>query len=128
MSNSFGTSSSRFRQIENIPRKGTFECLELPGGKNPLLGVIPLEALGTSALDTESEVAVQSAIDKLVENKTVVVIAHRLSTVIGADRILVLEKGQVVESGTHEQLLAKNGRYAELWSAQQQSRRWKIAV
>jgi ABC-type transport system involved in Fe-S cluster assembly fused permease/ATPase subunit len=66
--------------------------LELPGGKNPLLGVIPLEALGTSALDTESEVAVQSAIDKLVEKKTVVVIAHRLSTVIGADRILVLEK------------------------------------
>ena len=82
----------------------------------------------TSALDTESEVAVQAAIDKLVENKTVVVIAHRLSTVIGADKILVLEAGQIVESGAHTELLSQNGRYALIWEAQQQSRKWKIAA
>ncbi|MBF2067815.1 MAG: ABC transporter ATP-binding protein [Calothrix sp. C42_A2020_038] len=82
----------------------------------------------TSALDTESEVAVQAAIDKLVENKTVVVIAHRLSTVIGADKILVLEAGQIIESGNHEELLSQNRRYAMLWNAQQQSRRWKITA
>jgi ATP-binding cassette, subfamily B, bacterial IrtB/YbtQ len=68
---------------------------------------------------------VQTAIDKLVENKTVVVIAHRLSTVIGADKILVLEAGQIIESGNHEELLSQNRRYAMLWNAQQQSRRWK---
>jgi ABC-type transport system involved in Fe-S cluster assembly fused permease/ATPase subunit len=59
---------------------------------------------------------------------SVVVIAHRLSTVIGADKILVLEAGQIVESGAHPELLSQNGRYALMWEAQQQSRRWKIAA
>lgn len=80
----------------------------------------------TSALDTESEVAVQRAIDRLVADKTVVVIAHRLSTVVAADQILVLDDGQIVERGTHEALLGKNGRYAAMWAAQQQSRQWKV--
>lgn len=80
----------------------------------------------TSALDTESEVAVQRAIDKLVENKTVVVIAHRLSTVVAADMILVLEDGRIVEQGKHDALLSGNGRYAAMWNAQQQARRWKV--
>ncbi|MEO1375296.1 MAG: ABC transporter ATP-binding protein [Cyanobacteria bacterium J06635_10] len=82
----------------------------------------------TSALDTESEVAVQTAIDKLVENKTVVIIAHRLSTVTGADNILVLEEGSVIESGNHEELIANKGRYADLWNAQLRSRKWRIAA
>ncbi|MEM7331398.1 MAG: ABC transporter ATP-binding protein [Chloroflexota bacterium] len=80
----------------------------------------------TSALDTESEVAVQRAIDRLVENKTVVVIAHRLSTVVAADQILVLEDGRIVERGGHDELLVENGRYAAMWAAQQQVRRWKV--
>ncbi|MEM7125970.1 MAG: ABC transporter ATP-binding protein [Chloroflexota bacterium] len=82
----------------------------------------------TSALDTESEVAVQRAIDRLVEDKTVVVIAHRLSTVVAADTILVLEDGRITERGTHAELLALDGRYAAMWAAQQQARRWKVAV
>ncbi|MEM8863595.1 MAG: ABC transporter ATP-binding protein, partial [Chloroflexota bacterium] len=81
----------------------------------------------TSALDTESEVAVQRAIDRLVEDKTVVVIAHRLSTVVAADQILVLEDGKIVERGSHDELLeTDNGRYAAMWAAQQQARRWKV--
>ncbi|MEM8858653.1 MAG: ABC transporter ATP-binding protein [Chloroflexota bacterium] len=81
----------------------------------------------TSALDTESEVAVQRAIDRLVEDKTVVVIAHRLSTVVAADQILVLEDGRIVERGRHDTLLDdEEGRYAAMWAAQQQVRRWKV--
>ncbi|MEM7799130.1 MAG: ABC transporter ATP-binding protein [Chloroflexota bacterium] len=80
----------------------------------------------TSALDTESEVAVQRAIDRLVEDKTVVVIAHRLSTVVAADAIFVLENGQIVERGTHSALLDHAGRYAAMWAAQQEVRHWKV--
>lgn len=80
----------------------------------------------TAALDTESEVAVQRAIDKLVENKTVVVIAHRLSTIAGADMILVVDNGKIVESGTHDELVTKNGRYYGMWSAQQRIKDWHI--
>ncbi|MBK0395272.1 ABC transporter ATP-binding protein [Kingella bonacorsii] len=71
----------------------------------------------TAALDTESEVAVQQAIDALVQDKTVIVITHRLSTVSGAQQIIVLSGGQVAESGTHSELLAQNGVYRRLWQA-----------
>lgn len=80
----------------------------------------------TSALDTESEVAVQAAIDALIQDKTVIVIAHRLSTIAAADNIIVLEEGQCVEQGTHKNLIDENGRYAQLWAAQQSSRQWQV--
>ncbi len=72
----------------------------------------------TSALDSESEALVQEALERVMENRTVFVIAHRLSTVRSADCILVLEKGQVVESGNHNELLAKQGRYAKFYQQQ----------
>ena len=68
----------------------------------------------TSALDAESERLVQVALQRLMEGRTTLVIAHRLATIRHADRILVLEKGQLIDSGTHGELIAREGRYAEL--------------
>ncbi|MBR2392106.1 MAG: ATP-binding cassette domain-containing protein, partial [Elusimicrobiaceae bacterium] len=73
----------------------------------------------TSALDNKSEAVVQKALDNLMKNRTVFVIAHRLSTVVNADKIVVLNEGHAVESGTHEELLkVENGAYAALYNAQ----------
>ena len=72
----------------------------------------------TSALDSESERVVQEALDTAVEGRTCVTIAHRLSTVRGADKIFVMNKGRVVESGTHEELLRNRGAYYKLWITQ----------
>ena len=71
----------------------------------------------TAALDTESEVAVQQAIDALVKDKTVIVITHRLSTISGAQQIVVVADGQIAVSGTHQELLAQDGIYRRLWQA-----------
>lgn len=70
----------------------------------------------TSALDSQSEEIVQKAIDRLMDNRTSIVIAHRLSTIENMDRILVIEKGQALEEGTHKELLAKKGRYYQLYN------------
>ena len=72
----------------------------------------------TSALDTKSERVVQEALDNLMKNRTVIVIAHRLSTVQNADNIIVVNDGKIAESGTHEELLKKNGAYAALYKMQ----------
>lgn len=83
--------------------------------KNPRLLILD-EA--TSALDSESEKLVQEALDGLMQNRTTIVIAHRLSTVINSDKIIVMDKGEIVETGSHEELLAKGGRYQELYMMQ----------
>jgi len=72
----------------------------------------------TSALDSESEALVQEALERLMKNRTVFIIAHRLATVRRADRILVIEQGRVVESGTHGELLEKGDRYARFYAQQ----------
>ncbi len=72
----------------------------------------------TSALDTESEREVQAALDRLMKGRTSLVIAHRLSTIVGADEIIVLSQGRIVEQGTHDELLTKNGHYARLYAIQ----------
>ena len=72
----------------------------------------------TSALDSESEIEVQQAIEHLMENRTTIVIAHRLSTIRNANRICVMENGQIVEQGTHDELLSKDGRYQQLYEMQ----------
>jgi ATP-binding cassette subfamily B protein len=75
----------------------------------------------TSALDSHTEKEIQDALDQVSRNRTTVVIAHRLSTIVGADNILVLDAGQLVEQGTHAELMAKAGLYASLWDRQRQA-------
>ncbi len=72
----------------------------------------------TSALDSEVEAAIQESLDNLMHGKTVIAIAHRLSTIAAMDRLIVMDKGHIVEEGTHQQLLARGGIYAKLWAHQ----------
>ncbi len=72
----------------------------------------------TSALDSEVEAAIQQSLDKMMDGKTVIAIAHRLSTIAAMDRLIVLDKGKIVEEGTHAELLEKGGLYAKLWAHQ----------
>ncbi|MGI3166380.1 ABCB family ABC transporter ATP-binding protein/permease [Pseudooceanicola sp. 200-1SW] len=101
--------------------------LKLSGGEKQRVGIArtllknpPVLLLdeATSALDTDTEREIQAALNRAGEGRTVLVIAHRLSTIADADRIVVLEKGEVVEEGTHADLLARQGRYAALWARQ----------
>ena len=72
----------------------------------------------TSALDSEVEMAIQESLYDLMAGKTVIAIAHRLSTIAAMDRLVVMDQGQIVEVGSHQELLEKNGLYARLWSRQ----------
>jgi ATP-binding cassette subfamily B multidrug efflux pump len=72
----------------------------------------------TSSLDSESELHIQRALENLWHDKTVIAIAHRLSTLRKMDRIIVMDSGRIVEEGTHHQLLEQNGTYAKLWAHQ----------
>ena len=101
--------------------------LLLSGGQKQRLAIArailknaPLVILdeATSALDNKSEKVVQKALDKLMEGRTTIVIAHRLSTVMDADKILVINDGHIVEEGTHQELLDLNGAYAMLYNSQ----------
>ena len=83
--------------------------------KNPPILILD-EA--TSSLDTESEKIVQDAIEKLMHNRTVIVIAHRLSTVHNAHKIIVLDEGDIVDTGTHNELIDKEGLYKQLHNMQ----------
>jgi len=76
----------------------------------------------TSALDSHTEKAIQKELSEIATNRTTLIIAHRLSTVVDAHAILVLDGGRVVEQGTHRQLLEAGGRYAEMWRLQQEKK------
>jgi len=80
----------------------------------------------TASLDPENEVLIQQALNTLVAEKTVIVIAHRLQSICNADQIIVLENGSVKEIGNHNNLLSQNGLYSQLWSEQSRAGNWRI--
>ena len=101
--------------------------MKLSGGQRQRVGLArvilkdaPILILdeATSALDSEVEAAIQDTLYGVMQGKTVIAIAHRLSTISAMDRIIVLDNGQVEETGTHAQLLAKGGLYARFWARQ----------
>lgn len=80
----------------------------------------------TAFSDPENEYLIQKAFEKLMQNKTVIIIAHRLSTIRNADKIIVMEKGQIVESGKHDDLVAAGGRYSQMWNHYTEAINWKL--
>ena len=80
----------------------------------------------SSFCDIENEYLIQKALRQLMKNKTVIMIAHRLSTVQYADQIIVLEQGRLIEKGRHDELLKNNGRYAAMWHDYTEAKQWKV--
>lgn len=80
----------------------------------------------TASLDPESEAYIQKVISRLIKGKTVIVIAHRLRTIKDSDKIIVLDNGRLVEEGSHEELVAKQGLYNKLYTIQQESLGWSV--
>jgi ATP-binding cassette subfamily B protein len=80
----------------------------------------------TAALDPENEDAIRDALAVLVQDKTLLVIAHQLQTITAADQIVVLDGGRVAEAGTHQQLLARGGRYASFWRERNRAQGWRL--
>jgi ATP-binding cassette subfamily B protein len=80
----------------------------------------------TASVDPDNEKFIQEAINELVHDKTLIMIAHRLSTIKRADQILVIDKGEIVERGVHDELLANGGLYKNLWQRRQNARGWKF--
>lgn len=120
-----------FEFIEELPKKWETYVGEggyrLSGGQRQRIAIAravlkdaPMLVLdeATSAVDNETEAALQRSISKISQNRTTIIVAHRLSTIRHSDRILVLENGDLKEQGTHEELLGLNGKYASLWSVQ----------
>ena len=115
-----------------IGTKGTY----LSGGETQRIALArailkdaPIVVLdeATAFADPENEVLIQKAFAELTKSRTVIMIAHRLSTVVGADKIIVLDAGRIVEKGSHAQLLAAKGAYARMWADYNQATQWKIA-